>query len=154
MEESNKLNKVMIAILAVCLVSFIITLVTFSKSFNKYNTYRKQYDSTMKSMRDPLNQTKGLFTPVEIKEALEKLPNSTSIQSIVELSDKDGKVSAVGKVSLYELEKVNPNSMLEISFKSSDNSQMLAYVSNLKFAYDYIDFTDDILTIRILLKGE
>lgn len=154
MKESNELNKIMIAVLAVCLISFIITLVKFSSSFNKYNTYRKQYNSTMESMRNPLNQTKGLFTPEEIKSELKKIPDSISIKSIVELNDEDGKVSAVGKVKLDELEKVSPNSMLEISFKSDNNSQMLAYLSNLKFAYDYIDFTNDVLTIRVLLKGE
>lgn len=154
MGESNKLNKIMIAILAVCLISFIFTLVKFSSSFNKYNTYKKQYNSTMKNMRDPLNQTEGLFTPSEVKSELDKLPSSISIKSIIELSDEGGKVSEVGKVNLDELESVNPNSMLEISFKSTDDSQMLAYIANMKFAYDYIDYTDGVLTIRIILKGE
>ncbi|VYU44867.1 hypothetical protein [Clostridium paraputrificum] len=124
------------------------------RTYIQYRSSLAEYKELEDKIMKPIEITDGVFTPRNVLDIISMTPSLDEIILITEISNKDADVSVQRKLTEEELLAINTSSIVEFSLQTSNMQESLNYLSNQKFAYEFIDVSNNVITMRILVKGE
>ena len=127
--------------------------VTYAKDISSYYSLR----SDVKELKSQLDAESPfsdcINTPSLLAASLERLPYVSGELLITQLKNTSSGAEAVTSITLEELKSLQSSSdLIEVSITSSNIEELLKYIANEKLAYEYLDVTDNVITIRVYMK--
>ena len=126
---------------------------TYAKGISSYYSLRSDVGELKSQLDSDSSFSNCINTPSLLASSLERLPYVSGELLITQLKTTSSGAEDAKSITLEELKSAQSSSdLIEVSITSSNIEELLKYLANEKLAYEYLDVTDNVVTIRVYMK--
>lgn len=126
---------------------------TYVKDIRGYYYLRSEVEELESALDSVHSFSDSVNTPDTLAESLEALPYVVGDLFITTLKTTESGTEQAESITLEELKVLTgPTSVIEVSIVSDNVEELLAHLVEVKLVYEYIDVTDNVVTIRVYMK--
>jgi hypothetical protein len=150
----NKKLKMKLVILALSVILGSVSIVIGLKTYLRYKEVKTNYESLRSRIMSPINTNNSITSPKEVSTIIRGIDGLSEVKLIVEVNPDTKSMDTVKQYSMDEIANIQNSALIEFSLRSSDVGKSLEYLEDKNLSYQSLSIEEDVITLRVLVKGD